>query len=632
MLDAFEALPHADLLIWDSEEKPPEGDWIVVYWKHYLQGNGIESGMISIPQLLEENADVVKERLLTWLYELGDVAFGNKSLIERLALREGFSYWWMTRLLAKNYMQSESFHQSARLFILEDIIQEMKPYRIRLASHNKALLRVVKMLCRRCKIEYIFLKPEGRVPKTDLMRRSFFILPKFIQAVFGFMRYIWARWALIQAPQKKVLDADITCVDYLFHLDKKSFAGGVFSSHYWTSLIALLHEKNMKVNWLHHFVKHHAVPTASKAEALLSAFNTKAKGWELHDCFDAGITPRILGLACRDYIKLRWMHVRLRGVRYHFKLENSSLDLWPIFRKDWQVSMTGSSALINCVQLNLYEARCKQLPYQKLGFYLQENQPWEMAFIYAWRLAGHGKLVGVSHSTVRYWDLRYFYDPRCYVEKSRFQLPRPDQIAVNGPVAKAMYLKGGYLEEQLFEVEALRYLNLIQSKNNALCFKTSIRILICTDYLSDISRTMLSWLTETADELSSYCVFKVKPHPHYMIDVKDYPTLSLSLMDAPLSELLHDCDLVFTSNITSAAVDAYTCGLPVIQVLDGAMFNLSPLRGLDNLFYASNSSEFLMALRKALNSKPVSVEPYFCLDKALPRWEQLLDVSEAVNG
>ena len=48
------------------------------------------------------------------------------------------------------------------------------------------------------------------------------------------------------------------------------------------------------------------------------------------------------------------------------------------------------------------------LPRQRLGLYLCENQGWERIFIRAWRKHGHGKLIGVAHSTIGYWDMRYF--------------------------------------------------------------------------------------------------------------------------------------------------------------------------------------------------------------------------------
>lgn len=101
------------------------------------------------------------------------------------------------------------------------------------------------------------------------------------------------------------------------------------------------------------------------------------------------------------------------------------------------------------------------LPRQDKGFYLQENQGWEFGFIHSWRVSGHNKcLVGIPHNTVRYWDLRGYFDPEIFEDTSRCQLPFPDFVGVNGEAAKKLYLDSGYPEDILIEVEALRYLHL----------------------------------------------------------------------------------------------------------------------------------------------------------------------------
>ena len=48
------------------------------------------------------------------------------------------------------------------------------------------------------------------------------------------------------------------------------------------------------------------------------------------------------------------------------------------------------------------------IPKQKVGIYLLENQAWEKSLISSWNKFNHGGLIGVAHSTIRFWDLRYF--------------------------------------------------------------------------------------------------------------------------------------------------------------------------------------------------------------------------------
>ena len=75
--------------------------------------------------------------------------------------------------------------------------------------------------------------------------------------------------------------------------------------------------------------------------------------------------------------------------------------------KEWRDTTFGKSAMKMCLQIALIEDFTKCLPRQKLGVYVQENQPWEVALLHFWRQFGHGQIIGVPHSTIRFWDLRY---------------------------------------------------------------------------------------------------------------------------------------------------------------------------------------------------------------------------------
>lgn len=74
--------------------------------------------------------------------------------------------------------------------------------------------------------------------------------------------------------------------------------------------------------------------------------------------------------------------------------------------------------------------------------------------------------------------------------------------------------------------------------------------------------------------------------------------LQFKVFQEPIVNLLQDADIVYTSNITSAAVDAYCFGIPVISVLDGSSLNMSPLLGMDHVTFVSTPQELSGALQK----------------------------------
>ena len=100
------------------------------------------------------------------------------------------------------------------------------------------------------------------------------------------------------------------------------------------------------------------------------------------------------------------------NIRDAFKPKNSAIDFWPLLKKEWIVSVRGSTAIRNCMFIELIDKALKATTQQKLGLYLQENQFWEKALLHAWRIHGHGFIIGVPHASVNFWDLRYCDDVR----------------------------------------------------------------------------------------------------------------------------------------------------------------------------------------------------------------------------
>ena len=94
----------------------------------------------------------------------------------------------------------------------------------------------------------------------------------------------------------------------------------------------------------------------------------------------------------------------------------------------------------------------------------------------------------------------------------------------------------------------------------------------------------------------------------------------------PIAKLLAECDVAYTSAATSAAVDAYCAGVPIVSVLDPNTLNLSPLRGFDGVLFASTPEELAAALTSAATAPNTSgdQQEFFTLDPELPRWKKLL--------
>ena len=633
MKQSIEIDERPTFLVWDREGLPPHGAWVPILWRSFAADK--DSTVYSIPRLLEAQADFLRSRYLAWVYDLGNAHIDGKQLVDHLELRSGLSYWWMTLPTMVSYGHLTPIYSAVRLLALEQIASELSPKKIILASSDKNLARIFRLWCEKAGLSFEWRKLKRFRSSESIIRRLYYALPLAMQAIIWLIRYIKDRWSLRERVPKRPVgsDAGITFFSYLVHLNQKALAEGRFATYYWTALHEVIVKDNVGANWFHKYIRHGIVPRTRHARNLIKQFNRNGTGREVHSTMDGVLGWSVIWDTLRDYSRVVMAGLRLRKVSCLFHPQNSNIDLWPLFKQDWHQLMYGATAIANCLDINLSEYILRRLPHQRLGFYPQENQPWEMALIHAWRAAGHGQIIGVPHTTVLFWDTRYFFDPRTYRRAGKNDLPLPEKVALNGPAAMIAYQKGGYPREQLLEVEALRYLYLddLQSKQNTENELSTgfLRVLVLGDYLAPVTRRQMQWLCDAAMLLPPDTRYTVKPHPACAIRAEDYPSLQLQMTSSHLAELLTDCDVAFTSNITSAAVDAYCAKVPVVSALDGNAFNMSPLRGLTGVIYVTGPEELAKALGNARVRKKVHAEPYFCLDKGLPRWRMLLSIGSS---
>jgi surface carbohydrate biosynthesis protein (TIGR04326 family) len=333
----------------------------------------------------------------------------------------------------------------------------------------------------------------------------------------------------------------------------------------------------------------------------------------------------------KDYFNLLKFAWVLRGARDAFRPSDSHLNLWPLYRSDWINSMVGSTAVWNCFTLNLFEVIFASVKPQKLGIYLQENQGWEAALIHVWKTCGHGKLVGVPHATVRFWDLRYYHAPCLFQNSNWNALPRPDFVAVNARIAKDAYMQGGYPWEELLDVEALRYLYLndMQKRKVKSIIEDSpdgLRILILGDIVPSVNELVLRAVSCTSKLLTRRVTFYVRAHPACPINLAITPEIEFKLSDASLIESLQRCDAVLTGGGTSAAVDAYCSGIRVIQVLSPEQFNMCPLRGLPGVAYVRSALKLQQVIDDLTFASCDDSVAYFNLDDQIPGWKEILEI------
>ena len=631
----MERLMHrkSDLLVWDldnqSDDKVPD----VIYWSSYTSSES--DGIFSIPQLVEQNSDHLKAKYLRLIYEFGEAKVNGKRIIDHLIIRQNFSYWWMTLFAEKcNYAKSLQINNIIKLMALEKWLQENKYQKLKLVTANDELAMSVSLLAKRLSIDFEWKKEQNSKSNRSIAKKVFHALPNIIQSPIWLMYYLLSNWPLkgVGVKEWRKTTATTTFVSYLFNLVPEATKKGRYESLYWTKLTDLLDDNQYSTNWLHIYMKDSLLPSAKKARDLIQQFNHIQNGNQVHVTLASFLTVPLVFRTIQDWYKVVKLNKLVRK-----QLQVNSDYLWPLFKKDCQDSMSGIPAMSNLLYYNLFEKAMSELPTQKRGCYLQENQGWEFGFISAWQSAGHKKnLIGFPPSAVIYWDLRNFFDPRSYKRKDQCDLPLPDYVGVNGEVSKNTYLDGGYPQQDLIEVESLRYLYLSNFSSHKAKRGGDISkektVLVAGDYLKENTYKQLNLLSSALADVEQSVRFIIKPHPAYLFNMVDFPSLRGELITGPIEEPLARSDVMYSSLETSAAIDAYCAGLAVITFLDGSTLNMSPLRGAKGVYFIKNSKDLSSAINtiEVTNLSPKGY--YFYLDPGLPRWQKWLSEDFVINN
>ena len=304
-----------------------------------------------------------------------------------------------------------------------------------------------------------------------------------------------------------------------------------------------------------------------------------------------------------------------------FVCPNRGIDFSPYLIEDLMDSLIGQEALKNCFYSVLMENAVKATPAQAKGIYLQEFQPWEIALVHYWKKNQNNDLIGMPHSTHRYWDLRYFFAEKFFLQYTQDIFP--DYIAVNGDYSLERCLENGYPKAILKPLEALRY---IHHPNTPLKRKSTekkrLNILICCDYQTKTSERLFEMVDQATKAGKIKCKVKIRMHPAFPLPTELLTQYNFEISKDEMIIAFQQADWLITSNLSAIAVDGYYQGCNIAQLSDGLYFNLSPLRGVvDDLLFNSADELKQMFLKQKQQKESIS---YFLIDSKIRKWSLIL--------
>jgi|GEM_PF-1740052 len=585
----------------------------------------------SIPRVIESRSDQFKAQYLDWLYRFGKTKINNKSIVDHLLIRQDFSLWWMSLLFEKSKWKSPDLYQVFQLMALSSILKSIDDVdSIDVEISGTSINQSISAWCLDNNIRCNHIRAQNsKAPSIALTTQLFSRLPYMLQAIVWFSRHVILRKAKkIGNPRHKQTDKmgrSICFLSYFFNLDMGQITQGSFGTGYWTNLHKILSLGKAQVNWIHLFEKSNDCTNIGQASSLIDNLNRSSQ-FEFHTLVEQHISTVIVLQTLGDYFKGVVAGLKVnKQANLHFRLTEDGINFAPILAGDWRCSLFGKTAISGCLYLNIFEKIFKDFPIQEQGFYLLENQPWERSMVYAWKKNGHGRITGIPHTVVSYWDLRHFYSSKEYSESNIYM---PNLVAVNGPFSERLYLNSGFPKDKLERVEALRYLYLSDMKSSTgMPGKDKTRMLVLGDCNSEITDKQIRFAIDCVKLADHRIELVVKPHPLSPVTRSNFPQVNFTVVTQPLNELESQYDIALASNPTAAAVDTYLSGKKTLIMLDCTSFNISPLRGCKDIHFVNKIEEVLVIME---NFKPgeerLDCGDFFDLDGQLPKWKKILDL------
>ena len=594
-------------------------------------GHGESNNYHSLLDYVENNAERLRHKYLEWISDLGNTRHQKRLLTDWLALDEILSYWFMTLISEKSIFKTPEIIDSIRLLALEEIIATLAPKQLILVSKDPILRSSIRQLCQSQSILFSYRRPMEDKKHQQRRRGRYRKVPSVILALGMFVRYVRRYWCHrgLRTWHFSEQDNAVLLATPTWYLGTPNSDTPMPHARFWPDLPTLLNNNGIPNNWLEMIILGKDGPSASDLTKQLHCYRKQYSEKEDHVFLDSLLSFRVILRVLRLYLRLMYTFLRLGWKRMQRNIDNRPW-LWQLSVGAWKRSMVGHVAVENLFWFVLFDRALDGIPPQAKGFYLFEGQSWEVAFVTAWKRRGLGELIAVPHSTIRFWDLRCFPDMRDSSGRGMYSCPIPDLVAVNGPLARSTLLGAEFPPERIVECEALRFQHLGVAerwRRRERDPDQPMRVLMVADYLPVITETMISMAEEALTGLPAGTQIAIKAHPHSVFDAVALERRQLKVRQEQISQLVQDYDVAFVSSASSAVVDLYVLGLPIVLFQFEDNLDFSPLKGFADLPTVGTSRELLQALTNT--EVPVGIphdaDDIFFLDPSLNRWNSLIN-------
>lgn len=598
------------LTVWARRDDPPQSISGVVLWQSFLP-NEAPLDWVSLPDEVHEHRISLRKAYQAWLRRVGSTSFRGRSLAHHMRLAPGLSYWWMALPANFSLEPNSPVYDVVRLLALTRLIDERGATYVRIEADDSGVARLLSRWARDSGRPFIVGSTSGS-PRRGARAAAYRLLPPLAA-----LRVLVGAAAVPRraVPQVNAGEAaGIMVVDYLAHLGPRTASAGEFDPRYWGPLVDLLQAQPTPVTWLHLPANPLGRQVAMLDRRILARLAQGSPG-QRHRLLLDRLSVGVLLRAARDYVRITWRGLTTPGHAYdETESRVPTRAAVAVAKRD---EFYGRTAMLNALWISLFASELRAAGPQRMGIFLMENQPWEMAFIAAWRNAGNGPLIGVLHTTALFWSTRLFKDPDAQWTADDEAMPSPDVVVVNGPDMLAQVMAGGYPMDRVVEAEALRFLY-SGTLDKASPVAVPPRVLVMGEYSPTATDHLVDLVTRALPRGAS----NVKFRPHPAADSTPAVVLAIDRSES-LVDALKCSDIVVCGSLSSVAVDAVLAGRSTVIVADPTLFRSSPAEGLVGVTYVRDDEDMRRAL--AMTARSDRRPAPFHMDSDLKRWRALIE-------
>ena len=616
--------PHSvKAVVWAGSSKDQWPTQRTILWNAF-KGPNDPNNVISLPAFIEENDTVVRERVLKYFATVKNTKVKNKTTFQHLTLASGYSYWWSTLIALKRWRKSGNIPFACKIVALEMLMELHNIGSITVESDDSELRSRISECIRQPKPSVILNCFSSF--KSLLIDIGYFLF-HLVRALGSFVRYLYEIRNVPRVEDQSSLSKQMLFIDFYNASEPTDQGRQEIASTYWGGLPQWLKTNStVQPDWLHNFPEN--IDNQKIQAATNSLRNRSEENFGSHSLLLFKPTREVIVESVRSYFSLVSKFWTLRSISKIEDKHSRGTNLWPLFKGEWRESLLGSTAIRHCLLIASVERFVKSMPKYEKIIYLMENQPWESPFIYSCTKHGQGNLFGVAHSTVRFWDLRYFQHQDEHTAKSESDHPSPHIVVVNGSEAKLLLQENHWLaNNQIVIAEALRYgyLSTLTSTGNS--GKSDLpHLVVLGDFLPSANTFLLTKLHEAQTFATTKFHMSLRSHPICKFDSDETRSFSDSITDVDLKTLLSSADVVLTTANSSSAAESVSLGIPTILMVDPESLNYSPFRKTQLAQFVTTAEELSSALNGFNDHVSSQIPDFFCLDNDYPRWRKLLSV------